>query len=254
MEAGEVVDTAIYEAVFSMLEGVVPEYAHGGQVRGPSGSTITGVAPSNIYPTLDGKHVIIGANGESLYRRLCGAMGREDLLDGDKFGSNPRRWRHREELDGAIGEWTASLPSGEVLAALQAAAVPVGGLYDAEDMVRDPHFRARGMIQEGVPAGDDWVAAATEHQNGGRGSAEGAAGGDDGGGGGGGSGGYTLPGMCPVLQNSPGRTLWAGPALGSSTREVLGDVAGFSAKEIDDLLSAGAVLDAAAAEATRRKS
>ena len=186
-------------------------------MRGPSGSTITGVAPSNIYPTSDGKHVIIGANGESLYRRLVAAMGQDNgseggLLDPERFGSNPLRWQHREELDAAIADWTRQRPSEEVQATLQRAGVPVGGIYDAADMAADPHFRARGMIQEGVPGQGEDAASA-----------------------------YTLPGMCPSLQRSPGRTIWAGPELGSSTAQVLRDVAGYTQPEIDDLMRQGAV-------------
>lgn len=222
---GEVVDTAIYEAVFGMMEGVLSEYAHGGQIRGPSGSTITGVAPSNIYPTADGKHVIIGANGESLYRRLCATMEREDLLDPTKFGSNQKRWANRDELDSAIGAWTSSLSSAELLAALNDAAVPVGGIYDAEDMANDPHFNARGMIQKDLPAGAT-DSASDDHNCL-----------------------YTIPGMCPVLQNNPGRTVWAGPALGSSTRDVLREIASYDEIEIDALVRDGAVLDSEAAVA-----
>ncbi|MEE8286183.1 MAG: CoA transferase, partial [Gammaproteobacteria bacterium] len=118
--SGQVVDVAIYESVFNMLESVVPEYDGAGVVRGPSGSTLTGIVPTNTYPCADGKYVIIGGNADSIFQRLMRAAGRDDLADDPRLRDNAGRVEHQEEVDGAISRWTATLDSGEVLERLAA--------------------------------------------------------------------------------------------------------------------------------------
>ena len=145
--AGQVVDVAIYESVFNMLESVIPEYDGAGVVRGPSGSTLTGIVPTNTYPCADGKYVIIGGNTDSIFKRLMHAAGRSDLADDPRLADNAGRVKHQEEVDGAISRWTATLGSEELLERLAEAAVPSGPIYDAEDMMRDAHYNARGMFE-----------------------------------------------------------------------------------------------------------
>ncbi|MCB1755368.1 MAG: CoA transferase, partial [Gammaproteobacteria bacterium] len=185
---GQVVDVAIYESVFNLMEGVVPEYSGAGVKREPSGSTLTGIVPTNTYLCADGKHVVIGANGDSLFVRLMEKAGRPDMAEDPRFANNAGRVKHEQEIDKAISAWTASLPAVDVLAAMDEAAVPAGPIYSVEDIFRDPHYRARGMI-ETVHYGDKAL---------------------------------DVPGLPPLLSDTPGATEWAGPELGEHTDEVLG--------------------------------
>ena len=145
--SGQVVDVAIYESVFNMLESVVPEYDGADVVRGPSGSTLTGIVPTNTYLCADSKYVIIGGNADSIFQRLMRAAGRDDLADDPRLSDNAGRVEHQEEVDGAISRWTATLDAGDVLERLAEASVPSGPIYSVEDMMRDPHFIERGMFE-----------------------------------------------------------------------------------------------------------
>ncbi len=203
---GQVVDVALYESVFAMLESVIPDYAARGVVRGPSGTTITGVAPSDAYPTRDGRRVVIGANGESVFRRLMRAIGRDDLADDPGLAGNAARVAAQPVIDAAICAFTAARDAADVLAALEAAEVPVGPIHDAAAMLRDPHFAARGLFER---AESDGVA-------------------------------YTLPAMFPRLTETPGQTRWAGPARSAHTREVLREL-GLDDAAIDALAAAGVI-------------
>jgi crotonobetainyl-CoA:carnitine CoA-transferase CaiB-like acyl-CoA transferase len=141
---GQAIDSALYESVFSILESIVPEHAAEGIVREPSGTTIGGVVPSNLYPCARGRWVAIGANGESVYKRLMRAIDRPDLAE---LEGNARRVREQERIDAAISEWTRERTVGAVIDALDAASVPCGPIYDAAEMRKDPHFIARGLFE-----------------------------------------------------------------------------------------------------------
>jgi len=203
---GQVVDVALTESVFAMLESVIPDVAGAGVVRGPSGTTITGVAPSDAYPTRDGRRVVIGANGESVFRRLMHAIGREDLGTDPRLVGNAARVAAQREIDAAITDFTSARDVDAVLAALEAAEVPVGPIHDAAAMLHDPQFVARGLFE--------------------RAESEGVA--------------YTLPAMFPRLTETPGATRFAGPAHGAHTREVLRE-AGLDDAAIDALAQAGVI-------------
>jgi crotonobetainyl-CoA:carnitine CoA-transferase CaiB-like acyl-CoA transferase len=205
--SGQVVDVAIYESVFNMLESVVPEYDGAGVVRGPSGSTLTGIVPTNTYPCADGKYVIIGGNADSIFRRLMRAAGRDDLAHDARLRDNAARVEHQEEIDGAISRWTATLDSGEVLERLAEASVPSGPIYSVEDMMRDPQFNQRGMFETVQVDGDP----------------------------------LKIPALVPRLEDTPGETLWPGPALGEHNEEVLGDLLGYSPSEMKRLAVEGVI-------------
>lgn len=206
-QQGQVVDTAIYEAVFNMMEAVVPEYDRNGIVRGPSGSTITGIVPTNTYPCREGRWVIIGGNGDSIYQRLMRAAGRADLADDSRLAHNTGRVEHQDEVDGAIAEWTSGLTVEEVLAALEEAGVPAGPIYSVVDMFQDPHFQARGLFEE-VEAGGRPL---------------------------------KIPAILPKLTETPGGTEWAGPALGAHNHEILGGMLGLSDEDLESLRDKGVV-------------
>jgi len=190
--AGQVVDVAIYESVFNLLESVVPEYDGAGLVREPSGSTITGIVPTNTYRCADGKYVIIGGNGDSIYQRLMRAIGRPEMADEARFASNTKRVANEKEIDAAISAWTGARDSAAVLEALRAADVPNGPIYNVADMMADPHFNARGMFESVEVNGKP----------------------------------LKIPAIPPLLGETPGRTDAPGPALGAHTEEVLGALLG----------------------------
>jgi len=201
-ERGQRVDTALYEAVFSALEGVVPEHAGGGVVRQPSGATISGIVPSNAYPCAGGERVVIGANGTSNFRRLMRAIGRDDLADDPELELNPGRVARQAELDAAIGAWTSERAAAEVVDAMAAASVPCGPVNDAAAMADDPHFRARGQYEE--------------------------------------VDGVVVPAIAPKLSRTPGRTRWPGRPVGADTDEVLSDL-GLEAATIAGLRARGVI-------------
>jgi len=205
--SGQVVDVAIYESVFNMLESVVPEYDGAQMIRGPSGSTLTGIVPTNTYLCADGKYVIIGGNGDSIFQRLMRAAGREDLADDSRLCDNAGRVEHRDEVDGAISRWTAELTSAEVLERLATASVPSGPIYNVEDMMHDPQFNARGMFETV--------------------QVDGAA--------------LKIPALVPLLEDTPGETLWPGPALGEHNEEILGGRLGYSLDEMTRLANDGVI-------------
>lgn len=198
---GQVIDIALYEAVFNLLEGVVPEYDGAGVVREPSGSTITGIVPTNTYRCADGKFIIIGANGDSIFKRLCEAMGRPDLAADPRLAHNAGRVTHEAELDAAIAAWTGSLGSVDALERLEGARVPSGPIYSVADMMIDPHFIARGLFEQVDVNGHP----------------------------------LKIPAMVPKLSDTPGRTDWPGPEVGAFNEEIYGELLGLSSEEIERL-------------------
>ena len=185
---GQVVDVALYESVFNCMESLLPEYSAFGAVRQPAGSALPGIAPSNAYRCADGR-VVIGGNGDSIFKRLMHAVGRPDLADDPGLASNAGRVARVAEIDAAIEGWTSQRLVADVVAALQAASVPVGRIYTVADIAADPHYRARGMIQR-VTLPDGL--------------------------------GLDVPGVVPVLSRTPGTADRPAPALGEHTDAVLG--------------------------------
>jgi formyl-CoA transferase len=204
---GQVVDVALYEAVFAMMESMLPEYGMDGFVRERSGAALPGIVPSNTYPCRDGKYVVIGANADSIFKRMMRAIGRPDLADDPSLADNAGRVRRTEEIDRIIGEWTASNDLDTVLAVLEVAEVPSGRIYSIADIAKDVHYRARGMIEA--------------HRLGGRAD-------------------LLLPGFVPKMSETPGETRWIGPRLGEHTDETLG-AAGYDAAAIAALRERGVI-------------
>jgi formyl-CoA transferase len=203
---GQVIDVALYEAVFNCMESLLPEFSEFGAVRGPAGSALPGIAPTNAYLCKDGCALIAG-NGDSIFKRLMTAIGREDLGADPSLGSNAGRVKRVEELDAAIGAWTARLSVVEVLEALDAAAVPAGRIYTIEDIASDPHYLARGMLAE-VQMNDGTL--------------------------------LKVPGMVPKLSRTPGAHRRNAPHLGQDTDAVLTEL-GISAEQIQAMRQRGIV-------------
>jgi len=201
---GQVVDVSIFESVYNMMESVVPEYSAEKVIREPSGSTLTGIVPTNTYLCSDGKYVVIGGNGDSIYKRLMTCAGRQDLADDKRMADNAGRVEHESEIDKAISKWTAEIVSSEVLETLENAAVPCGPIYSVKDMFSDPHYHARGLFESIDYAGGQLDVAA----------------------------------IHPRLSKTPGRTDSGGPELGEHTAEVLKSYLGMSDEEFSDLRSA----------------
>jgi formyl-CoA transferase len=187
---GQVIDVALYEAVFNCMESLLPEYSAFGVVREPGGSALPGIAPSNAYPCVDG-WVLVAGNGDSIFTRLMRAIGRADLGDDPALVGNPARVARVAEIDGAIGAWTAQRTVAAVLEVLNAAQVPAGRIYTAKDIARDPHYRARGMVQSIT-------------------TAEGLT--------------VDVPGIVPKLSATPGGITRRAPTVGQDTEAVLREV------------------------------
>lgn len=203
---GQVIDVALTESVVAVLESMVPE-ADRGFVRGPSGATITGIAPSNTYRTRDRKWVVIAANNESNFARLMRALNRADLADDETLAGNPARVARQEELDAIIGAYAADRTAIEIVTELDRASVPVGIVQDARDLLEDPQLRARGMLEEVLVRGRP----------------------------------LTISALAPKLESTPGKTLWAGPELGEHTQAILKRL-GLGDAEIAALRSDGIVV------------
>ncbi len=184
---GQVVDVALYESVFNCMESLLPEYSAFGAVREPSGSALPGIAPSNAYPCSDG-WIVIGGNGDGIFRRLMATIGRADLGAAPDLQGNAGRVARVGEIDAAIGEWTCARTVVAALDALNAAAVPAGRIYTAADIAEDPQYRARSMIER-VVTRDGWA--------------------------------LDVPGIVPKLSATPGAIRRAAPALGEHDDELL---------------------------------
>ena len=145
---GQVVDVALYEAMFNLMEAVVPEFSGAGVVRQPSGTTVTGIVPTNTYRCKNGKYVVIGGNGDSIFQRLMQTAGHPDMAADPRMANNAGRVQHEAEIDAALAAWCLSKNADEILQLLEEARVPAGPIYNVEDMFADPHFQARGLFEQ----------------------------------------------------------------------------------------------------------
>jgi formyl-CoA transferase len=204
---GQVIDVALYEAVFNCMESLLPEYSAFGAVRGPAGSALPGIAPTNAYLCSDGGYALIAGNGDSIFRRLMALIGRPDLAQDPGLADNAGRVARVAELDEVIGAWTSNKTVDEVLSDLDAASVPAGRIYTVEDIARDPHYQSRGMLD-------------TVHM-------------DDG-------TKLMVPGVIPKLSRSPGARARNAPRLGQDTEQVLRDI-GLEDEQIRQLIERGIV-------------
>lgn len=203
---GQVVDVALYESVFNMMESLLPEYDFARVVRQRSGASLPGIVPSNTYTCGDGGYIVIGGNGDAIFKRLMTAIGREDMANHPEMASNDGRVKHTALIDSTIGTWCAQRPIDEALAVLQQADVPVSKIYSIADIVKDPQFAARGMLEE--------------HEYGESGRH------------------LKIPGIVPKLSLTPGRTRWLGPKLGEHNQAVLAEL-GLSEAQIQGLRDKG---------------
>ncbi len=204
---GQYVDVALYEAVFNMMESVLPEYGMFGMVRERTGASLPGIVPSNTYITRDNKYVVIGANSDSIFKRMMHAIGRSDLAGDPALAHNDGRVTRTAEIEQVISGWVAANDLDCVLKVLEQAEVPSGKIYDIADIVNDTHYQAREMIRE-FRLGDGKP--------------------------------VKFPGIVPRLSETPGETRWVGPALGEHTAEILGSL-GYSAEQQQDLKRRGVV-------------
>jgi crotonobetainyl-CoA:carnitine CoA-transferase CaiB-like acyl-CoA transferase len=196
--AGQVVDVALYESMFNLMEGVVPEYSGAGAIRGASGTTVTGIVPTNTFTCGDGKYVVIGGNGDSIFKRLMIAAGYPEMAENPAMADNEGRVEHEAEIDKALADWCAANDAATIIETLEAERVPVGLIYNVEDQLADPHFNARGMFEEVDVNGKP----------------------------------LKIPAIMPKLTDTPGRTEWPGLEVGSHNEEILGGLLGLSHEEI----------------------
>ena len=203
---GQVVDSAIYEAVLAVMESLIPEYAITGYIRERTGAILPNVAPSNVYPTSDGQMLIIAANQDTVWGRLAEAMGRGELASDARFATHTARGERQAELDEIISEWTGTLDAERLGAVLVEHGIPNGRIFRAPEMLEDPHFAARQAIVKLL------------HPD---------------------LGEFPMQNVAPKLSETPGEVRWVGPRLGEHNEEVLGGVLGLSAEEVSGLKGAG---------------
>lgn len=205
--AGQMVDVALYESVFNMMESTIAEYSVFGQVRQPAGSSLPGITPSNAYRCADDKYALIAGNGDSIFKRLMSLIGRDDIGEDPAFQYNDGRSKQADYIDGVIGQWTAQHTLEQVLEQLHAHRIPGGRIYDAADIAKDPHYHARqmlidGELEDGTPV--------------------------------------TLPGILPKLSETPGDVRRRAPVLGQDTELIL-DQLGIDAATSDDWKARGII-------------
>jgi formyl-CoA transferase len=204
---GQMIDVALYESVFNMMEGAVPEYDRHGVIREPAGSAIQGIAPTNAYPCVDGRYALIAGNGDGIFKRLMTLIERSDLAEDPALARNPGRVIQMEKIDAAISAWTSERTLEEVLKRMGESGVPAGKAYTVKDIVEDPHYQARGMLQT-VQLND--------------GSA------------------LKVPGVVPKLSETPGRVAGGGPDLGEHTQQILASI-GVSPEQLQLLKEKGVI-------------
>ncbi|NQZ08375.1 MAG: CoA transferase [Algicola sp.] len=204
---GQVVDVALYEAMFNLMEGVVPEYDGCGAVREPSGTTITGIVPTNTYRCKNDKYVVIGGNGDSIFQRLMVAAGHPQMADDPHMANNAGRVQCEAEIDKALTDWCLSLDSDQVIQTLEDVRVPCGPIYNVEDMMSDPHFNERGLFEEVEIDGKP----------------------------------LKIPAILPKLSDTPGRTDWPGGEVGSHNDEILQDLLALDDAQLDTLRAEGVI-------------
>ena len=208
ISGGQVVDVALYESMFNLLEAVIPEYDGAGVVRQPSGTTVTGIVPTNTYKCADGKFLVIGGNGDSIFVRLMQAVGRADIAGDEKYSTNANRVTHEQEIDKVLASWCSNLPLAEAMSILEDSRVPCGPVYSAVEMMADEHFNYRGLFEQVEINGEP----------------------------------LKLPAMMPKLAGTPGGTEWPGPEIASHTDEILEGL-GMDSATITHLKSLGVVAD-----------
>lgn len=204
---GDVVDATLFESIFNIMEAVVPEFDGAGVVREPSGSTLTGIVPSNTYRCRDGKYIVIGGNGDSIFKRLMKAIGRPELGDDPRLAHNDGRVAHEREIDDVLSQWTRANDSTRALAVLEEARVPSGPIYSIRDMMSDPHFNARGLFEQVEINGKP----------------------------------LKIPAIAPRIGEGAGRTRWPGGDMGSHNDEIYRDLLALGAAEIDALKRDGVI-------------
>ncbi|HQR84917.1 MAG TPA: CaiB/BaiF CoA-transferase family protein, partial [Polynucleobacter sp.] len=202
---GQVIDIALYEAVFNCMESLLPEYSAFGEVRQAGGSALPGIAPSNAYLCADGGYVLVAGNGDSIFKRLMGMIGRDDLANDPALENNDGRVARVAELDQAIGDWAKSMTTDEALKRLDTVAVPAGKIYTVADIANDPHFRARGNIETIVMHDGSQL---------------------------------DVPGVIPKLSRTPGSIRTLAPNIGENTDDILRGI-GLTSAQIDSLKERG---------------
>jgi crotonobetainyl-CoA:carnitine CoA-transferase CaiB-like acyl-CoA transferase len=204
---GQIVDSAIYEAVLAMMESTVPEYTEAGFIRERTGSVLPKIAPSNVYPTKDGE-ILIGANQDSVWRRMAEAMGKTELADDPRYATHLARGEHQTELDDLISAWTRGFSSKILLAHLEECGVPAGKIYTAPDMLEDAQFKARDSLIKVDHA---------FYKN------------------------LWMQNAFPKLSDTPGEVKWAAPEIGAHNEEIYGELLGMGSSVQSDLKSAGVI-------------
>ena len=218
---GQCIDVALYEAIFSLMESMVPEYDVFDYIRERSGSSLPGIAPSNTYRCLNDKYIVIGGNGDAIFKRLMTVVGRPDLAEDPRFSSNDGRVKEADYLDQLIELWTSQLELKDALQILDKAGVPAGPIYSVKDIVEDEHVQSRKLI-ESVEIGD--------------------------------LGKVKIPGIIPKLSVTPGKTEWIGPGLGEHNQDVLSNLLSYSEEVIASLKDSGAIYEKEKEEAVKTNS
>lgn len=204
---GQVIDVALYESMFNMMEAVVPEYDGAGVIREPSGTTLTGIVPTNTYKCRDNKFVVIGGNGDAIFKRLMIAAHHPEMAENPAMANNAGRVIHEAEIDAALFQWCKNNDAQTIISELEAERVPVGPIYNIEDMINDPHYQARGMFEQVEIDGKP----------------------------------LKIPAILPKLDSTPGKTDWSGPKLGSHNEEVFRDILGLDNDQLKALKASSVV-------------